>query len=54
MKETLKISATLQVSLNLDSVIQMIILVHSLKKENKELMAKFNLNQTYSFVRKLH
>lgn len=44
MKETLKISETLQVSLNLDSVIQrskaeiekeMIILVHSLKKETK-------------------
>ena len=32
----------------------MIILVHSLKKGNKELMAQFNLNQTYSFVRKLH
>ena len=42
MKGTLKISRTL----SLDSVVQVIILVHSLKKGNRELMAQVNLGQT--------
>ena len=40
MKGTLKIPGTLQGNFNLDSLVQVIILVHSLKKGNRELMAK--------------
>ena len=45
MKETLKILETLQGPFSLD-VAQVIILVHSFKKVNKELVAKLNLSQT--------
>ena len=45
MKETLKILETLQGTFSLD-VAQVIILVHSFKKVNKELVAKLNLSQT--------
>ena len=46
MKETLKIPLTFQGTFSSDSVVQVIILVHLLKKENRELMAKVNLDQT--------
>ena len=45
MKGTLKIQGTFQGTFSSDSVVQVIILVHSLKKGNTELMAKVNLGQ---------
>ena len=45
MKDTLKNPGTFQGTLNLDSVVQVIILVHSLKRRNRELMAQVNWGQ---------
>ena len=46
MKETLKIPVTFQGTFSLDSVVQVIILVHLLRKGNRELIAKVNLDKT--------
>ena len=46
MKGILKIPGTFQGIFSLDSVVQVIILVHSMKKGNRKLMAKVNLSQT--------
>ena len=45
MKGTFKTPGTFPGTFNLDIVVQVIILVHSLKKES-ELMGKVNLSQT--------
>ena len=50
MKETLKIPVTFQGTFSSDSVVQVIILVHLLKKGNKELMDNVNLDQ----IRPIH
>ena len=42
----MKILVTFQGTFNLDSAVQKIIPVHLLKKGNRELMAKVNLDQT--------
>ena len=42
MKDTLKNPGTFQGTFSLDSVVQVIILVHSLKRGNRELMAQVN------------
>ena len=46
MKETLEIPGTFQETFSTDSVFQMIMLAHLMKKENEELMANFDLHQT--------
>ena len=46
MKGTLKIRGTFQGTFSLHSVVQVKILVHSLKKNPRELMAKVKLGQT--------
>ena len=49
MKETLKILVTFQGTFSSDSAVQLIILMHFLKKGNKELMATGNLDQNRHF-----
>ena len=46
MKGTSKIPGTFAGDFIVDSVVQVIILVHSLRKENREFMAQVNLGQT--------
>ena len=46
MKGNLKILGTVQETFSLDSVVQVIILVYSLKKRNRELMTEVNLGQS--------
>ena len=58
MERALKIPGTFQGTFSSDSVVQVIILVHSKKKkkEERQSMANVNLGQTWvkSCVRKLH
>ena len=53
MKITFKISGYFEGNFNLDIVVQAVILVHSLKKENR-VNVKVNLGQIRLSVRKLH
>ena len=46
MKGNLKILGTVQETFSRDSVVQVIILVYSLKKRNRELMTEVNLGQS--------
>ena len=46
MEGTLNILGTYQGTFSSDSVVQVIIVVNSLKKGNRQLMAKVNLGQT--------